>query len=630
MFMRFLLPRLQLSLTAWMLLVSALASLPLLAFALYATHALVREHRLEQERDLLARARAGAAEVRRVLERPAELTVRAVAGLLPASAAGVDQTHGCMEWAPSQATRLGVVAAPLQAELEALPPPAAGRGAVAGPSQGAVRALPSLRTWPYPLERGQLGARWVVPVTLEVLPDGAAAWPVRSWCVDVPAAEFAAVFAEQSWPADWTAGVLDQRGTVVARNRSPEQFVGRPAAQPLRELLRSGLPNGLVDVPSLEGVLLRTAVAPVDDNGWVVAVGVPVASLDAALWSVWRPLLLVGGLCLLLGGGAAVWLARQLGLHVQRAAEWSASTGWPDLDDGLGGQTGSRSTRAAAAGGPGVAMSAPGAAPGWHEGGPEAARPAATQGDAQRQPQPQVGRGVRAPEQAGGVVVELSQLVGELRRARQQAQHASRALHGARHDTLTGLPQRALFMQELRSRLEAAGAAGRQGDSEAAGLALLFIDLDGFKQINDLQGHDAGDHALRQVAAVLRHCVRAGDVAGRLGGDEFVVAVTAPAGPLVATALAVAQRIVKGVQDLGHGMGCSIGLVSSDGRLSAEELLANADQAMYAAKHAGKNRVVVHRRCSACGLPDDEPCEVHAGRQGPLQGEACEWRRSRH
>jgi diguanylate cyclase (GGDEF)-like protein/PAS domain S-box-containing protein len=169
-----------------------------------------------------------------------------------------------------------------------------------------------------------------------------------------------------------------------------------------------------------------------------------------------------------------------------------------------------------------------------------------------------------------------------------------RLAHLAFHDKLTGLPNRALLMQELDHAIAQASTSGKQ-------LTLLFIDLDGFKAVNDCLGHAAGDLALTATAIRLRLALRDGDLLGRHGGDEFVaVLADVPAGH----ARSIAQRAADAVLDSFHNpldlaeqpiqLGVSIGvaLFPEHGR-DAESLVHAADQAMYAAKRAGSGRAVL-------------------------------------
>lgn len=157
-----------------------------------------------------------------------------------------------------------------------------------------------------------------------------------------------------------------------------------------------------------------------------------------------------------------------------------------------------------------------------------------------------------------------------------------------RRDALTGLPDRGLFLDLLDWELR---HARRNGQS----LALLFVDLDRFKPVNDLLGHAAGDELLRQVASRLRECLRESDVVGRLGGDEFVVLLPAlgartDAAKVAADVTAALERpfTIEGSQ---RELGASIGIaIYPDDAAGAEELVRRADLAMYRAKHSGRGR----------------------------------------
>lgn len=162
------------------------------------------------------------------------------------------------------------------------------------------------------------------------------------------------------------------------------------------------------------------------------------------------------------------------------------------------------------------------------------------------------------------------------------------AWRNANFDNLTGLPNRRLFRDRLEQEIRKAQRLKSQ-------LALLFIDLDRFKQVNDLLGHDVGDELLRQAGTRLSACVRETDTVARLGGDEFTVILTPlesePWVEMVAQRIldALAQPFVLG-QEVSYLSGSvGITLYPNDAQ-SAEEMRRKADQAMYAAKNAGKNR----------------------------------------
>lgn len=165
---------------------------------------------------------------------------------------------------------------------------------------------------------------------------------------------------------------------------------------------------------------------------------------------------------------------------------------------------------------------------------------------------------------------------------------ASRAiLHSSQHDTLTGLPNRKLFQVCFQRAAEACAADNKR-------LAVLFLDLDGFKPINDRHGHAMGDLLLEGVAKRLRSCVRGNDVISRLSGDEFAVLLENIETPSDAGARAerILHRLSAAYAIKGNrlSVGASIGVaVFPDDATDFDTLLGNADSAMYRAKADGKN-----------------------------------------
>lgn len=165
---------------------------------------------------------------------------------------------------------------------------------------------------------------------------------------------------------------------------------------------------------------------------------------------------------------------------------------------------------------------------------------------------------------------------------------ALRMVHMAQHDPLTDLPNRVLLEDRLRQAIALA-------ERNARAAAVLFIDLDRFKVINDSLGHAVGDRLLQSVAQVLVSCVRRSDTVCRLGGDEFVVLLPEING--ARDAMQVAEKLLAALQTpfaLGDDtlrVSCSIGIsmFPSDGA-DPQTLLKNADAAMYHAKHGGRNR----------------------------------------
>lgn len=165
----------------------------------------------------------------------------------------------------------------------------------------------------------------------------------------------------------------------------------------------------------------------------------------------------------------------------------------------------------------------------------------------------------------------------------------------ATHDSLTGLHNRRGMFNLLP---EAIARAKRTQTS----LALLYIDLDGFKQINDTHGHDSGDHVLRVIGTRLQESIRQTDTAVRLGGDEFTILLenikhgTTDADIVAHKILEAIQQPIQ-LDSTTGAISASIGIAvyHADNMISADQLLSQADSAMYEAKNAGKARVCVHK-----------------------------------
>lgn len=182
---------------------------------------------------------------------------------------------------------------------------------------------------------------------------------------------------------------------------------------------------------------------------------------------------------------------------------------------------------------------------------------------------------------------QLSCTIGDLERTLAELEYAN-------FDTLTGLPNRAIFQDRLRKTVNAAKNYNNQ-------MAVMFIDLDHFKWVNDNLGHDAGDELLRIVASRIASCVRAEDIVARIGGDEFTVIL-----PIVSDgsdAADIAERIIStlakpiALQSGEARIGASIGIamLANHAIDTPEALLKKADTAMYLAKEDGRNTFKIYK-----------------------------------
>jgi diguanylate cyclase (GGDEF)-like protein/PAS domain S-box-containing protein len=185
-------------------------------------------------------------------------------------------------------------------------------------------------------------------------------------------------------------------------------------------------------------------------------------------------------------------------------------------------------------------------------------------------------------------IVSVSRDISERRRAEEQIEYQ------AYHDSLTGLPNRLLFRDRLTIALAHARRTGMP-------VAVMFLDLDRFKVVNDTLGHSPGDELLRIVAARLRSVLREGDTIARMGGDEFTILLTDIRDPDVAAGIAqkLLDTVAEPVRLEGHDLyvttSVGIALYPADGE-TAEALLQSADSAMYRAKDLGRN---AFQLCSA-------------------------------
>jgi diguanylate cyclase (GGDEF)-like protein/PAS domain S-box-containing protein len=196
--------------------------------------------------------------------------------------------------------------------------------------------------------------------------------------------------------------------------------------------------------------------------------------------------------------------------------------------------------------------------------------------------------------------------IGQLEDITERKAFSDRLRYEAAHDVMTGLLNRASFSERVAAKLADDNETGRQS-------AVLFVDLDHFKLINDSLGHAAGDELLVTVAQRLRHALRPGDLLARFGGDEFVLfcsnlsgtqAVSTIAKRLIAT---VAEPMMVGSEEVFTT--ASVGIAIAHEGDTAETLLRHADAAMYQAKHDGRARSVVFR-------PDHHGSAVEALRTG--------------
>jgi len=196
-------------------------------------------------------------------------------------------------------------------------------------------------------------------------------------------------------------------------------------------------------------------------------------------------------------------------------------------------------------------------------------------------------------DEVGHLTTAFNRVLSKLLISRSELEHI------ANHDALTGLPNRQL----LADRMKQAMARAQRNKEQ---LALLFLDLDGFKPINDKLGHEAGDIVLHEVAERLSAVMRGEDTLARVGGDEFVILLSDLNANAKDAAELVANKCLAVFQQpfVVHGQSCklglSIGIATGNGECSSDKLLIAADQAMYQAKESGRGQFCWAKECMLC------------------------------
>jgi diguanylate cyclase (GGDEF)-like protein len=332
----------------------------------------------------------------------------------------------------------------------------------------------------------------------------------------------AEILQRRAIPEHWVAAVLDGSGTIAARTRDPEKFVGQKATPDVMERLDSPQVEGVITSRSKEGIPTYAGFARSSVSNWSVVVGAPRATIEAVLHK---------SIAWLIAGAAAayvvgIWLAVRLSARVS-----SSIRGLVEPALSLGG------------------------------GHPMDHSPPTR---------------LKEAEAVAQAIFQAGRMLKATR-------------HLAEHDTLTGLPNRLLFDELVGSRL---AEARRHGTS----LALLAIDLDGFKAVNDMHGHPVGDAVLKAAALRISGLLRESDVVARLGGDEFAV-LLGDAG--LGDARHVANKLIDALSAPYPGVvpavSGSVGIaMHPEAGHTVAELCGHADEALYEAKRSGKRRLAVY------------------------------------
>ena len=335
--------------------------------------------------------------------------------------------------------------------------------------------------------------------------------------------------------------VTDAEGVVLARSIDPDKWIGRN----LTNVKTSGVTqsrarrDGVRDGPSADGITRIAGFTTARSVPWLVYVGIPA---EVAMAPVRRRLyenIAAGGAMMVIGLLLAMWVGRSISSPLRQLRSDAAAIESGDLAH--------RST--------------------VHRGG-------------------EIGA-------LASTLNSMAEALQQRKRLLEESQERLRQL--AEHDTLTGLPNRALFLDRLNQGIARAA-------TEGSALALLFLDIDHFKAVNDTLGHAAGDEVLRAFSRRLLRSVRSGDTVARLAGDEFTVILDGMAHEddahhIAQTLVEKARRTVGSEGGAaGGGSGKTVAISSSIGVAilapgeTASELLRRADIALYDAKRAGRDR----------------------------------------
>lgn len=484
----------------------------------------------------------------------------------------------------------------------------------------------------------------IMSVDVPVVIDGHIAYALG---VGILPENFNRLLKSQRLPSGWVAGVLDPHGMIAGRTHSPEQFVGRRATDRLVQAMMAS-PEGSLQTTTQEGIQVQTFYSRSPVTEWGVAIGIPLRTIQVGLVQT-LSLLALGVLMVLaislvlarfmsskiahsvsaltapaiaLGKGnsapvpdlpvkeaaeVASAIGRAARLLQERAAElaeahrlakfgtwyWDLISGDVRSSDSLRDIFGRDAPSYSEPHGTLLPVEA------WEQVSAASREAVLTGKSFSLEVQVSHGgghtiwinsKGEPVLNDQGEVVALRGtvQDISERKRADQLLRESQEKLRNAAlHDVLTGLPNRALVM-EFCDRLVAASNRGHGGG------ALLFIDLDRFKPINDLYGHEVGDRVLQEVSRRLAACTRQEDLVGRLGGDEFVI-VLPDANRAYHRAAVVAKHVLASIcqplliDTLELFVSPSIGIsFFPEHATTVSALMHTADLAMYQAKHLGR------------------------------------------
>lgn len=518
----------------WLLLLVLTTLLPFLAFSAYSIYRLGQDQAEIQELELMHHAQAAALSVAKRLE-----VSQNILGLLASSEEAQRPNLPALHALAKRLTQLtpgnisiSLIDANLNMVFITSEPYGAPGFKIHYPEE-ARAVFQNQKSSASPPIYSPIWKQWVVAVTVPVVRNGVTEYVLR---MVVPIDEFRQILKDLNLPQAWNASLFHHSGQIIARTSDHDEFVGQPAVHLMVKLLLDRR-EGAFEHRNLRGEMVRGFLVQVQGWDWMLGVAAPSQKLSDAVFDALIHVVLVGLFFTLLALALSFSLARYLAQQVKNNSQL----------------------------------------------------PSLGSDDAPQKPPKRsiIKELLNLSDQADQNLRREQRTTLALQNVKAMHQQVTQALHEARHDPLTHLPNRSLFM-ELVHQLQASVAPTDQC------MAFLFIDLDGFKGVNDQYGHEKGDEILRNTADVLRAVTRDSDVSGRLGGDEFVMCISETRELIISSAQQVATRVIEKVETLAPNLGCSIGISVWSARCpNLSCAMRKADAAMYQAKHSGKNQFVM-------------------------------------
>ena len=501
------------------------------------------------------------------------------------------------------------------------------------------------------LVKGSTSGRWVILIDVPVNMNGQRSHVLTS-VIDTQRLQ--QILISQGMPTHWLGAIVDRQGVTVARTRSSERFVGQPTVPQLHDAILR-MPQGRLDTETLDGVRTLTVFSRSAETGFTVVLGVPFDAIHERLLADLKRSVIVIAIMMVLTLLMVIWVGRRILEPIQAITEVAKAAESGALDARL--DTGGTDEIERMAEQFNRMLSA-------RQEAEAELRIAAIAFESNEGMMVTDAKGIilrvnKAFTAITGYTPE--EIIGKTPRVLQSGEHDAafykamwRLIHEtgswqgeiwdrhksgriypkwltissvyddqgavthyvaaqyditerkqyeekinalAFYDQLTGLANRTLLFDRLTRCMSHSARQRRYG-------ALMFIDLDNFKVLNDTQGHELGDQLLKQVALRLKECLRPDDVVARQGGDEFVV-VLADVGSdekqAAEAAANAAQQILARLNEpyllgeLTHRNSSSIGVTLFQGHLpAADELMKQADMAMYKSKANGRNTVCLY------------------------------------